>query len=77
MDTFHGKNPYPKKLLFVDESLYKWRFLELHSAACFYTGRHDEAKSVYMQLRKTVEESPDMFSPEDLAKIRSNEQFFK
>jgi glycosyltransferase involved in cell wall biosynthesis len=77
MDTFHGKNPYPKKLLFVDESLYKWRFLELHSAACFYTGRHDEAKSVYMQLRKTVEESPDMFNPEDLAKIRSNEQFFK
>ena len=77
IENFHDKNPYPKRLLFIDESLYKWRFLELHSAACFYTGRVDEAKEVYLKLKKLVDETPQLFSPEDLAKIKSNEQFFK
>lgn len=77
LDTFHNRNPYPKRLLFVDESLYKWRFLELHSAACFYTGRLDEAKEVYLKLKKIMTESPELFSPEDTAKIQSNGQFFK
>ena len=37
VENFHGKNPYPTRLLFVDESLYNWKFLESHAAACFYT----------------------------------------
>jgi glycosyltransferase involved in cell wall biosynthesis len=77
LENFHMKNPYPKRLLFIDESLYKWRFLELHSAACFYTGKIDEAKGVYTQLNKIVADTPELFSPEDLNKIRSNGQFFK
>ena len=48
--NFHGKNPYPTRLLFVDESLYAWRFLEVHAAACFYTNRKDEAASTFKEL---------------------------
>ncbi len=77
MENFHNKNPFPKRLLFLDESLYRWRFLELHSAACFYTGRLDEAKNVYLQLKAVLDQYPELFSPEDANKIKSNEQFFK
>lgn len=77
MENYYNKNPYPKRLLFVDESLYKWRFVELHAASCFYTGRIDEAKKNFDTLKKIIESSPELFSPEDINKIRSNEQFFK
>lgn len=76
-ETFHGKNPYPKKLLFVDESLYNWKFAEAHAAACFYTGRADEARKVYNDILKAVKTSPNSFTPDDLQKIEMNGQFFK
>jgi glycosyltransferase involved in cell wall biosynthesis len=76
-ENFHGKNPYPKKLLFVDESLYNWKFAEAHSASCFYTGRADEAKKTYSEILKAVKTSPNSFTPEDLQKIEMNGQFFK
>ena len=76
-ENFHDKNPYPKKLLFVDESLYVWRFAEAHSASCFYTGRIDEAKKTYSEILKAVKTSPNSFTPEDLQKIEMNGQFFK
>jgi hypothetical protein len=74
--NFHGKNPYPTRLLFVDESLYSWRFLEVHSAACFYTGRKDEAKATYNELLDIIKRNPQSFSPDDLNKINSNAVFF-
>ena len=76
-ENFHNKNPYPKKLLFVDESLYNWKFAEGHAAACFYTGRTDEAKKVYGEILKAVKTNPGSFTPEDLQKIEMNGQFFK
>jgi tetratricopeptide (TPR) repeat protein len=76
-ENFHGKNPYPKKLLFVDESLYIWKFAEAHAATCFYTGRADEAKKVYGEILKAVKSNPTAFTPEDLQKIEMNGQFFK
>jgi len=39
--NFHGKNPYPQRLLFVDESFYVWRILEVHAAASYYVGKID------------------------------------
>lgn len=74
--NFHGKNPYPKRLLFVDESLYVWKFAESHAAACFYTGRMDEAKACYQEILNLTKTNPQNFTPEDLAKIQSNGQFF-
>jgi glycosyltransferase involved in cell wall biosynthesis len=74
--NFHGKNPYPTRLLFVDESLYIWKFAEAHAAACFYTGRMDEAKSTFNEILNISKTSPKYFTQEDMAKLQANSQFF-
>ncbi len=75
--NFFNKSPYPQRLLFIDASLYEWRILELHAAACYYTGRVDEAKANYAELLEVVKKNPSLFTPEDMTKINSNSQFFK
>lgn len=74
--NFHNKNPYPKRLLFVDQSLYDWKLSELHAAASYYTGRQDEAKATYQDVLNLVKSNPEKFSEEDLKKIESNSRFF-
>ena len=74
--TFHGKNPYPTRLLFVDEATYVWRFAEAHAAAAFYTGRMDEAKQTYQEIVNLTKTHPQFFSQDDLNKIQMNGQFF-
>jgi hypothetical protein len=76
-ENFHNKNPYPTRLLFVEEALYTWRFAEAHSASCFYTGRKDEAKKVYEEIVKLTQTNPTIFTQDDLNKINTNAQFFK
>jgi glycosyltransferase involved in cell wall biosynthesis len=75
--NFHNKNPYPTRLLFVDEQIYTWKFLEVHAAASFYTGRKDEARANYQELVDVTKRSPQSFSQDDINKITSNAQFFK
>lgn len=77
MVNFHGRNPYPNKLLFVDESLYIWKILEAHSATCFYTGRKDEGRMAFNQMLEISKKQPQLFSPEDIQKINTNAQFFR
>lgn len=74
--NFHGKNPYPKRLLFVDEALYTWKFAEAHAAASFYCGKIDEAKANYQEILNIVNTNPKAFTPDDLNKIKMNGQFF-
>jgi hypothetical protein len=74
--TFHGKNPYPTRLLFVDETTYIWKFAEAHAAACYYTGRMDEAKQTYQEIVNITKTQPQYFSQDDLNKIQMNGQFF-
>lgn len=74
--NFHGKNPYPKRLLFVDQTLYEWKFLESHAAASFYTGRMEEAKANYQEILQIQKKRPELFSEKDIEKIKSNGQFF-
>lgn len=74
--NFHNKNPYPARLLFVDESLYNWKFLESHAAACFYCGLKQEAKVTYNEILNISKIHPEYFTPEDLQKIEINGQFF-
>lgn len=74
--TFHGKNPYPTRLLFVDEATYVWKFAEAHAAAAFYTGRMDEAKQTYQEIVAITKTHPQYFTPDDLNKIQMNGQFF-
>jgi len=75
--TFHGKNPYPTRLLFVDESLYTWKLLEVHAAACYYTGRKEEAAATYKELQDIIKKMPQIFSQDDMNKINANAQFFR
>ena len=75
--NFHGKNPYPTRLLFVDEALYVWKFAEAHAAACFYTNRMDEAKVNYQEIVSLSKSHPQFFTPEDLKKVEMNSQFFR
>jgi glycosyltransferase involved in cell wall biosynthesis len=74
--NFHNKNPYPKRLLFVDESIYVWKILEVHSAACYYTGRIEEAKENFKEILALTKTNPGIFSQEDLQKIEQNQRFF-
>jgi glycosyltransferase involved in cell wall biosynthesis len=74
--NFHQKNPYPQRLLFVDESLYIWKILEVHAAACFYTGRKDEAKQTFLEMVEISKQQPQYFTPDDMQKIQMNAQFF-
>lgn len=74
--NFHGRNPYPTRLLFVDEALYIWKFAEAHAAACFYTGRMDEAKSTFNEIVNISKTTPQYFTQEDMAKLQANAQFF-
>ena len=74
--NFHGKNPYPGRLLFVDESLYVWKILVVHAAASFYTNRRDEAAANYRELQDAIKKFPQYFTPEDIVKINSNAQHF-
>jgi hypothetical protein len=76
INCFHGKNPYPTRLLFVDESLYVWRFLEVHAAACFYLNRKDEGRKAFQDLLKMISTSPQYFTQEDINKIQQNAPFF-
>jgi len=75
-ENFHGKNPYPTRLLFVDEALYVWKLAEAHAAACFYTGRMDEAKANYREIVELSKSQPQCFTPDDYTKIAANGQFF-
>ena len=74
--NFHGKNPYPTRLLFVDEALYIWKFAESHAAACFYTGRMEEAKATFNDIVNISKTQPKYFTQEDLNKLATNAQFF-
>jgi len=75
--NFHGKNPYPNRLLFIDEAIYVWKFLEAHSATCYYTGRLDEAKSTYQEIVLATKTNPNCFTQEDLRKIEMNRPYFE
>jgi len=74
--NFHGNNPYPKRLLFVDQTLYAWKFLEAHAAASFYCGKRSEAKSNYKEILEIMKSNPDVFTEQDRKKIETNGRFF-
>jgi glycosyltransferase involved in cell wall biosynthesis len=75
--NYHNKNPYPSRLLFVDQSLYQWKFLETHAASSFYCGKTEEAKSSYQEIVSILKKNPELFTEQDIKKIEINGQFFK
>jgi glycosyltransferase involved in cell wall biosynthesis len=75
--NYHNKNPYPSRLLFVDQSLYQWKFLEAHAAASFYCRKTEEAKSSYEEIINVLKKNPEFFTEQDVKKIETNGNFFK
>jgi len=81
MATFHNKSPYPKfngdpngRLLFLDESLYLWKFLESHATSCFYTKRIDECRRCFDELINILKAMPNRFADSDKTRIMTNYQ---
>lgn len=77
VSEFHGRNPYPKRLLFVEQSLYEWKFLESHSFSCFYTGRKEEAKKAHLEILNIMKTKPELFTEDESNKIKSNSNLIK
>jgi len=69
---FHNKSPYPNRLLFVDSSLYTWRFLELHLNSMFYLKRIPETVAICNELLSIVENNPGAFTQVDINRIKNN-----
>lgn len=76
VDTFHGKSPFPNRLLFIDDSLYAWKLLEVHATSCYYTGRLDEAKETFTKLMSVTKKHPEKFNDGDRQRIEINAKHF-
>jgi len=75
-NIYHKNSPYPHRVLFVDSTLYQWRFLEFYANACFHVGRKDEAKRLYTELYNLVKSNPEIFELPDIQRITGNSKFF-
>lgn len=75
LENFHNKSPYPKRILFLNEKLYSWKILEVHSIISYYTGRIEESKKCYKKLLSLINEKPNLFSIDDINKIKSNKKY--
>lgn len=75
-NTYHGVNLYPDRVLFVDNTIYQWRFAELYANACYHVGKKEDAKQVYYNLIEINKRMTGLFSPEDTIRINKNSQFF-
>jgi len=71
---YNLKNPYPERILFIDNRLYQFEMMELHSVSCFQTGRMEEASVAFWQFKKQL--LPDSLNPQQVEVMNKNEQFF-
>lgn len=71
---YNLKNPYPHRILFIDNQLYDYQMLEYHSISCFNTKRLEEGSVAYWQFRLQVQSKS--FTPEQENLIRTNEKYF-
>lgn len=74
--TYHGINLYPQRVLFVDNTLYHWKFAELYANACYYVGKKDESKKIHLLLVDINKRNPELFTTEDTNRINKNSEFF-
>lgn len=74
--TFHNNSPYPQRVLFLDNKLYEWKFLEYYSNSCLHMGNKEEAKRIFRELINLVNTNPKIFTQEDINRIQINSKFF-
>ena len=71
-DEFHGKSPYPKRILFIEEALYEWKFLEMHIGSLFYNRRIKEAQKLCIELEEIMNGKIHLFTKEDVVRVKKN-----
>ncbi len=67
-------NPYPNRILFIDNQLYNFQMLELHSVSCFHTNRIEEGSVNYWLFRRQLRRGDLNEDQEKL--LYNNERFF-
>ena len=70
------KDPYPKKILFIDKPLYQYKMLELHAVSCFHTKRINEGSTTYWKLRHKLATEHIQIDKESVKIILENEKYF-
>jgi len=71
-NKFHNNNPYPKRLLFVEESIYRWKFAELHMNCLFYMKDIEGSKKLANELTQILKKEPILFKDNDKQRINNN-----
>ena len=71
---YHGHNPYPTRILFLDNQLYQFQMQELHALSCYYTKRIEEGAVAYWEFRTSVKEND--LTPQQAELMSNNEKFF-
>lgn len=69
---FHNNSPYPKRLLFVEETIYRWKFLELHMNSLFYMKDIKGAKKLANELGNILKKESHLFKDIDKQRIGNN-----
>jgi glycosyltransferase involved in cell wall biosynthesis len=74
---YNNKNPYPQRILFLDNQLYDYEMLELHAMSCFWTKRTEEGALAYWTMRQQLDSlGKEYLSEEQWNKVYANEQYF-
>jgi len=71
---YNQKNPYPTRILFIDNQLYDFQMAELHSVSCFHTNRVEEGSINYWLFRRQLKKGDLNAEQEKL--LYNNERFF-
>lgn len=70
--NFAGKPPINSSL-FINESVYDWKIYDLHNLSCWWSGRIDEAKKVFIKLWDQVEKG--LVSDDQIHRLTDNKKF--
>lgn len=75
LNLYHGKSPFPQRLLFVELELYNWKLLYKHLRICIKISHMDEAKIVAEKLNALIDNNPEWFDSESLNDINEVNHF--
>jgi glycosyltransferase involved in cell wall biosynthesis len=71
---YHKANPYPHRILFLDNLLYEFQMHELHALSCYNTNRKEEASISYWTAKDCIK--PGMLNEQQTAIMLNNEKFY-
>ena len=69
-----SNNPFPKSKLFVDNTCYDWKILDLHMLSVFYLAKNVELKTLMYILDDKIENG--VIPESQLKRIETNKKFY-